>query len=135
LVLLIIVGGLVVYGVVDLTVRSPSASSTGSNDQVSAAMVWPNGTLSANVSLTLGQEVRLSVQVPPSSDPASVHQVVNGQVYGSFDWNVTATHYDYVIDSGPADAADLGVNTAYAVVTFADGSTARSANVTYTVVR
>jgi hypothetical protein len=100
---------------------------------VTAMMVGPDGTLSSNVTYRLGQEIRLSVAVPPGSRPLTVHQVVNGQVYGSFEWNVSATHYDYVIDSGPADGADAGVNTSYAVVTFADGSTARSADVTYSV--
>ena len=135
-ILLLVLGGALALDVAFGSVN-PSRNSTSGNseDSVTAAMLWPNGTLTANVTLTLGQEIRLSVQVPSGSAPVSVHQVVNGQTYGSLDWNVTATHYDYVIDSGPADNTDLGVNTTHAVVVFADGSTVRSSNVTYTVVQ
>ncbi len=114
---------------------SPVArSTTSAGDIVIARMVYPNGTGAVNGTLKLGQELLLSVEVPDSAKPVAVHQVYDNRVYGSFDWNVTATHYNYVIDSGPADTSDLGVNRMYAVVVFADGTAARSNNVTIVVV-
>ena len=101
--------------------------------QALARAVDANGSLVTNATYRLGQEILLSVAVPSSTSPVSVRQVINGLVYGELGWNVTATKYTYVIDSGPADPADLGVNRGYAVVTFSDGSTARSNNVTWTV--
>jgi len=112
---------------------STKTLSTSSSVQVVARAIDASGNAVTNASYRLGQELLLSVTVPSSTSPVSVHQVINGRVYGELGWNVTATKYVYVIDSGPADPADLGVNQAYALVTFADGSSARSNNVTWTV--
>lgn len=133
--LLVVVGAAAVVVIIaDHGTPSP-LSTTNSPDTVTAAMVEPNGTLTANGTVSLGQDLLLSVMVPNSTMPVSLHQVFDGQVYATFPWNVTATHYDYVLNSNPADPADLGVHTVYAVVTFADGTTARSNNVTMNVVR
>lgn len=115
---------------------TPSLRSTNNpRDTVTASMVEPNGTLTTNGTVSLGDDLLLSVMVPNSTTPVSLHQVFDGHVYATFPWNVTATHYDYVLNSNAADPADLGVNTVYAVVTFADGTTARSNNVTMNVVQ
>ncbi|MDG7021853.1 MAG: hypothetical protein JRN07_00470 [Nitrososphaerota archaeon] len=118
-----------------LVVVAPRSSRSAANDTVTAEMVEANGGLTTNGTLTLGQDMLLSVMVPNSTNPVSLHQVFDGHVYATFPWNVTATHYDYILNSNPADPADLGVNTVYAVVTFADGITARSNNVTMNVVQ
>ncbi len=113
---------------------STKTLSTSSSIQVEARAIDASGNPVTNATYRLGQELLLSVTVPSTTSPVSVHQVINGRVFGELGWNVTATKHTYVIDSGPADPADLGVNHAYAIVTFADGSSARSNNVTWTVV-
>ena len=130
--ILVIGGALALGGALELTSHSPT-TTTSSSVQVVARAIDANGSLVTNATYALGQELLLSITVPDTTSPVSVHQVFSNHVYGELAWNVTATHYTYVIDSGPADPADLGVNHAYAVVTFADGTTARSNNVTMTV--
>jgi len=127
------IGGAVALGVaLELTSHSPT-TTTSSSVQVVARAIDVNGNPVTNATYALGQELLLSITVPETENPASVHQVFSNRAYGELAWNVTATHYTYVIDSGPADPADLGVNHAYAVVTFADGTTAQSNNVTMTI--
>ncbi|HVC27608.1 MAG TPA: hypothetical protein VND40_05555 [Nitrososphaerales archaeon] len=131
---------LVIAGAIALSAAlGPTSHPSGSrvakfaSTIVVARAIEANGSLVTNVTYTLGQELLLSITVPDTTNPVSVHQVFSNRAYGELAWNVTTTHYTYVIDSGPADPADLGVNHAYAVVTFADGTTARSNNVTMTV--
>lgn len=117
-----------------LSSTSPSSTATSfASIQVVARAIAPYGSLVTGVNLTLGQELLLSVTVPNDTAPVSLHQIFSGHDYGELPWNVTATHYNYVIDSGPADSADIGVHQVYAVVTFADGLVARSNNVTMTI--
>jgi len=130
--ILLVVGAVALGIASEPNTRASTVAST-SSVQVVARAIDVDGNPVTNVSLKLGQELLLSVSVPTSSTPVRVHQVFRNHTYGDLPWNVTATHYTYVIDSGPADTADLGVNQVYAVVTFADGSVARSNNVTMTV--
>jgi hypothetical protein len=117
-----------------LSSASPSSTATSfASIQVVARAVAPNGSLATSVNLTLGQRLLLSVTVPNDTAPFSLHQIFSGHDYGELPWNVTATQYTFVINSGPADTTDIGVHQVYAVVTFADGSVARSNNVTMTV--
>lgn len=111
----------------------PSRATSFASIQVVTRAVAPNGSLVTSVNLTLGQELILSVTVPNDTTPVSLHQIFSGHDYGELPWNLTATHYTYVIDSGPADATDIGTHQVYAVVKFADGSIARSNNVTMIV--
>ncbi len=130
-ILILVIGGAMVLGMyVEATDHS---TSTASSVQVVARAIDPSGNPVTNATYALGQELLLSISVPNSTAPVSLHQVFRNHVYGDLAWNVTSTHYTYVIDSGPADPSDVGVNQVYAVVTFADGSTARSNNVTMTV--
>ena len=128
---LVVAGALVVGVLVEPPVGSSSPSAAGS--EVVARAIDPSGEPVTNATYALGQELLLSVTVPSSTHPVAVHQVFSDHAYGELAWNVTATHFTYLIDSGPADPADVGVDHVYAVVTFADGSTARSNNVTMTV--
>jgi len=134
---ILVIGGAIALSAAESKSNLPNSTSAVvaccASTLVVARAVDVNGSLVTNAIYRLGQELLLSVTVPSSTSPVSVHQVVDGRVYGDLGWNVTATKYTYVIDSGPADPADLGVNQAYAVVTFADGSSARSNNVTMTV--
>jgi|GEM_PF-6151963 len=129
---LVIGGALALRSQVGSDSRS-SASKPTSAIQVVARAIDANGNPVTNVTYRLGQEILLSVTVPNSTSPVSVHQVFSGHAYGELPWSVTATHYTFTIDSAPADLADVGVHQVYAVVTFADGTTARSNNVTMTV--
>ncbi|HEV2390402.1 MAG TPA: hypothetical protein VGS04_06725 [Nitrososphaerales archaeon] len=115
------------------SVSPPSRTTSFASIQVVTRAVAPNGSLVTSVNLTLGQELLLSVTVPNGTAPVSLHQIFSGHDYGELPWNVNTTHYTYVIDSGPSDTTDIGVHQVYAVVTFADGSVARSNNVTMTV--
>jgi hypothetical protein len=130
--ILVIAGALALLSQVGSDSRL-SASKPISTVQVVARAIDANGNPVTNVTYRLGQEILLSVTVPNSTSPVSVHQVFSGHVYGELPWSVAATHYTYTIDSAPADPADVGVHQVYAVVTFADGTTARSNNVTMTV--
>jgi len=131
LALLVIGGALALSSEVGSNNRSSASKATAV--QVVARAIDANGNPVTNVTYRLGQEVLLSVTVPDSTSPVSLHQVFSGRAYGELPWNVTATHYTYTIDSAPADPADMGIHQVYAVVTFADGTTARSNNVTMTV--
>lgn len=111
----------------------PSTATSFAPIQVVARAVAPNGSLVVGVDLILGEELLLSVTVPNDTAPVSLHRIFSDHDYGELPWNVTATHYTYVIDSGPADPTDIGVHQVYAVATFADGEVARSNNVTMTV--
>lgn len=130
IVALVLVGAAALAATVLQTPRAPPPSS---QVQAVARAVTPAGGLTTFANYSLGQELLLSVTVPNSTAPVSLHQVFHGRTYGELAWNVTATHYTYVIDSGPADPADVGVNQVYAIVTFSDGQTARSNNVTMAV--
>jgi hypothetical protein len=124
----------VVVVVLTTTIGPLGRSPNNSSSVVVARAIDPNGPAGIDVTYSLGQELLLSVTVQNSTSPVSLHQVFANHAYGELTWNVTSTHYTYVIDSGPADPADVGVNHVYAVVTFADGHTARSNNVTMTVI-
>jgi len=91
------------------------------------------GNYVTNATMKIGDELKLIVTVPDWTSPIAVHQVVSGRVDGDLAWNVNATGHSYVIDSGPSDDTDLGVNVVYAVVAFTDGSAVKSNDVTMTV--
>jgi len=114
--------------------RSGASTSTVQTPvTVTASAIEVNGPAATNATYKIGDELKLSVTVTSGTSPISVHEVYNGITYPEHAWNVNATHYNYVIDSGPADTTDLGAHTIYAVVTFEDGSTVQSNNVTWTV--
>jgi hypothetical protein len=120
--------------VITLASRGP-APSTAPHDSVTASVraMDGKGGYVTNATLKIGDELKLIVTVPDWTSPIAVHQVFGGRVDGDLAWNVNATRYSYVIDSGPADSTDLGVHVVYVVVAFADGSIATSNNVTMTV--
>ena len=130
---IVVIGGALALAAAFESTSHSSASTAASSIQAVARAIDANGDAVTNVAYSLGQELLLSVSVPNSTSPVSLHQVFGGHAYGEFAWDVTATHYTYTIDSGPADPADVGVNQVYVLVTFADGTTARSNNVTMTV--
>ena len=132
-IVILVIGGAVAVGAVVESNNHSSTTTTYSSVQVVVRVIDANGNPVTNATLRIGQELLLSVSVPNSTLPVSLHQVFRGHTYGELSWNVASTHYTYVIDSGPADVSDLGVDQVYALVTFADGSVARSNNVTMTV--
>ena len=70
-----------------------------------------------------GQTMLGNVTVPSSYNPVSVQAFVGGNPGSVHPWSISATGYTYTIDFGAADFA-AGTYPVYAVVTFADGSTA-----------
>ncbi len=70
-----------------------------------------------------GQTMLGNVTVPSSYNPVSVQAFVGSQAGSVHPWSVATTGFTYGIDFGPADFA-AGTYPVYAVVTFADGSTA-----------
>lgn len=70
-----------------------------------------------------GQTMQGNVTVPSSYSPVSVQAFVSGNPGSVHPWSVAATGFTYGIDFGPADFP-AGTYPVYAVVTFADGSTA-----------
>ncbi len=134
----IIVIGVVVIAVaaaVAIELASTRTTTTGTLGPITAAAkaIDAKGNYVSNATLKIGDELKLSVTVTNGSVPIAVHMIYNGIVYSDHAWNVNATHYNYIIDSGPADKTDLGVNAAYAVVAFQDGTQLRTNNVTLTV--
>ena len=83
----------------DLSTSTADIVACCASTQVVARAVDANGSLSTSATYRLGQEILLSVAVPSSTSPVSVHQVINGLAYGELGWNVTATLHTYVIDS------------------------------------
>ena len=94
-----------------------------------------NGTYVTNASIKVGDEMKASITVPRGTDPISVHLVLNGTAFPEHAWIVNATGYTYIADSGAANTINVGVSTIYAVVTFNDGSTVQSNNITLTVTK
>jgi len=78
------------------------------------------------------QEMKVSTQVPSSTQPVSVQAFINGKGASVHPWDVSATGYNYIIDFGPAPNMP-GNYTVYTQVTFADGSTANSNTVLITI--
>jgi archaellin len=136
---------IIVLGVIVIAVAAAVAIELASTRTTSTATIGPvtaqakaidaKGTYLTNATLRIGDELKLSVTLTNGSDPIAVHMVYNGNVYPDHTWDVNATHYNYIIDSGPADVTDIGVNSAYAVVSFQDGALLRTNNVTLTVTR
>jgi archaellin len=137
--------GIIVVGVIVIAVAAAAAIELAGTRTTNTTTLGPitagaraidaKGNYVSNATLKIGDELKLSVTVTNGSDPIAVHMVYNGNVYPDHPWNVNATHYNYIIDSGPADQTDLGVNAAYAVVSFQDGTLLRTNNVTLTVTR
>lgn len=135
--------GIIVVGVLVIVVAAAAAIELASSRTTSTGTIGPitaaakaidaQGNYVTNATLKLGDELRLSITVTNGSVPIAVHMVYNGNVYTDHAWNVNATHYNYIIDSGPADQTDLGTNKAYAVVSFQDGTQLSTNNVTITV--
>ncbi len=134
----VVIGVLIIAGaaavVIELVGNHPASTTTTRGPVTARAMaIDPKGNYVTNATLRLGDEMRLSVTVTNGTEPIAVHMVFNGNVYPDLPWNVNATHYNFIIDSGPADAADVGVNAVYAVVSFQDGGLVQSNGVTITV--
>jgi hypothetical protein len=134
----VIIGVVVIAGVAALAITLSSTRATNSTAThgpvtVSVRALDGKGEYVTNATMKIGDELKLIVTVPDWTSPIAVHQVFGGRVDGDLSWNVNATRYSYVIDSGPADSTDLGVHVVYVVVAFADGSIVTSNNVTMTV--
>jgi hypothetical protein len=130
-VVVIAVGAALVITVVS---NRPGTSTTAHGPvAVSVSAMDGKGDYVNNATLKIGDELKLIVMVPDWTSPIAVHQVFGGRVDGDLGWNVNATRYSYVIDSGPADSTDLGDHVVYVVVAFADGSIVTSNYVTITV--
>lgn len=112
-----------------------SVITTVVQDSAVVRAIDVNGNAVTNATYKIGDGLKLLVTVPSGTNPIAVHQVFNGQVFKDLAWNVTLTHYSYTIDSGPADTGDLGVNSVYAVVAFADNNIVYSNTVTMTVTK
>src|SRR5579875_930956 len=52
--------------------------------------------------IQVGQEMKVSTQVPSSTQPVSVQAFINGKGASVHPWDVSATGYNYIIDFGPA---------------------------------
>lgn len=110
-----------------------SVITTVVQDSAVARAIDVNGNAVTNATYKIGDELKLLITVPSGTNPIAVHQVFSGRVYLDKAWNVTLTKYSYTLDSGPADTADLGANSVYVVVAFADNAIVQSNTVTMTV--
>jgi len=134
-----VIGAVIIVGVaaVAIELAGTRPTTTSSHGPVAAVAKWidPAGNQLTNETLKIGDRIKVGVTVTEGTQPIAVHLVYKGNVYRDHPWDVNATKYDYFIDWRAADATDLGVDVAYAVVSFQDGTLVQSNNVTLTVTR
>jgi hypothetical protein len=90
-----------------------------------ASFISASGVYAANLTYSVGREMRMSVSVPSTTSPVSLRAFINGTAGNVHPWDIGATGSNYVIDFGPAPN-QVGRYYVSTVATFNDSSTVRS---------
>jgi hypothetical protein len=113
----------------------------GTTGDVAAGVTCADGHLGNMLYYQYGQDVSVRVSVPDSLTPTMIDTVFDGNPQNANPWDVNSTGHTYVLGFGGAGQTVLTacpnpqpcLHDFYAIVTFADGSTATS-NVVYITV-
>jgi len=102
-----------------------TVNTVGMIQAAHANLISPSSVYVANVTYSVGQDMRMSTVVPSTTSPVSVQAFINGTAGSAHLWNTGTTGWNYVIDFGAAPnlPGKYYVNT---VTTFNDGSTVES---------
>ncbi len=106
----------------------PTSQTVNTFGVVQAAhtnLISPSSVYAANVTYSVGQDMRMSTIVPATASPISVRVFINGTAGSVHPWDATATGQNYVIDFGAAPNL-LGKYYVNTITTFKDGSTVES---------
>jgi len=87
--------------------------------------VSPSSVYAANMTYSVGQDMKMSTIVPPVTSPVSVRVFINGTAGSVHPWDTSVTGLNYVIDFGAAPNL-LGRYYVNTITTFKDGSTVES---------
>jgi hypothetical protein len=113
-------------------VTPPQAPAPNKTESAAAAAILPDHIhYVTNATYDVGNDIQLSTIVPSGTDPVSIQGFSDGTPEAVLNWNVAETGYNYIIDGGAA--TQVGNNTLYTKVTFADGNVVESNNVYITV--
>lgn len=104
---------------------SQTVDNVGMIPAAHANFISPSSVYAANVTYSVGQDMRMSTIVPTIASPASVRVFINGTAGGVHPWDTSATGQNYVIDFGAAPNL-LGKYYVNTITTFKDGSTVES---------
>ena len=99
------------------------AAASAAPSVATMCFVTPAAGCTTTPTYTSDQTMQAQVTVPSSYNPVSVQAFVSGNPGSVHPWSIATTGFTYGIDFGPADFA-AGTYPVYAIVTFADGSTA-----------
>jgi hypothetical protein len=118
------------------TITTFADGKTAQSNTVTATIVPPNanflttsGAYVTSVTYIVGQDMRLSTQVPTDTNPVSVQAFINGGPGSVHPWSTSSTGWNYIIDFGAAPNLP-GTYLVYTNTTFADGIVAKSNVVT-----
>jgi hypothetical protein len=106
----------------------PTTQAVNTVSMVPAAhgnFVSPSSVYAANMTYSVGQDMRMSTIVPPVASPVSVRVFINGTAGSVHPWDTSVTGLNYVIDFGAAPNL-LGKYHVNTITTFKDGSTVES---------
>jgi hypothetical protein len=90
-----------------------------------ANFISPSSAYAANVTYSVGQDMRMSTIVPSTTSPVSVEVFINGTGGSVHPWNTGTTGWNYVIDFGAAPNLP-GKYYVESITTFNDGSRVES---------
>jgi hypothetical protein len=102
-----------------------TVNTVGMIQAAHANFISPSSVYVANVTYSVGQDLRMSTIVPSTTSPVSVQAFINGTAGSVHLWNTGATGSNYVIDFGAAPNL-LGRYYVNTITTFSDGSTVES---------
>jgi hypothetical protein len=112
----------------------------GTTGKVAAGVACPDGHLGTILHYKYGDPINIMVVVPEDLTPTAIQTMYDGNPNNSggtpTPWDVKSTGHTYVLGYGPAGESTLtvsGTHNVYAIVTFADNSTATSNVVYFTV--
>jgi len=102
-----------------------TVNTVGMIQAAHANLISPSDVYVANVTYSVGQDMRMSTIVPSTTSPVSVQAFINGTAGSVHLWNIGTAGLNYVIDFGAAPNL-LGKYYVNTITTFNDGSTVES---------